>query len=105
MPRVSVLTPLYNTNPVHLREMIESILNQTFTDFEFLILNDSPNNTEIEEIVARHNYHRQNVSPYAKNMQKMTWDHFLADKAQKYIQSTCAMNHNSNISHPVCARF
>ena len=51
MPRVSVLTPLYNTNPVHLREMIESILNQTFTDFEFLILNDSPNNTEIEDIV------------------------------------------------------
>ena len=51
MPRVSVLTPIYNTNPAHLREMIESILNQTFTDFEFLILNDSPLNTEIEDIV------------------------------------------------------
>lgn len=51
MPRVSVLTPIYNTNPTHLREMIESILNQTFTDFEFLILNDSPENQEIEKIV------------------------------------------------------
>ena len=51
MPRVSVLTPIYNTNPLHLREMIESILNQTFTDFEFLILNDSPENKEIEKIV------------------------------------------------------
>ena len=50
-PRVSVLTPIYNTNPGHLREMIESILNQTFTDFEFLILNDSPDNKEIEDIV------------------------------------------------------
>ncbi len=51
MPKVSVLTPIYNTNPVHLREMIESILSQTFTDFEFLILNDSPDNQEIENIV------------------------------------------------------
>ena len=68
MPRVSVLTPIYNTNPVHLREMIESILNQTFTDFEFLILNDSPNNTEIEEIVA--SYKDKRIK-YAKNEQNM----------------------------------
>lgn len=51
MPKVSVLTPIYNTKPEYLRECIESILNQTFTDFEFLILNDSPQNTEIEKIV------------------------------------------------------
>ena len=68
MPRVSVLTPLYNTNPVHLREMIESILNQTFTDFEFLILNDSPNNTEIEEIVK--SYQDKRIK-YSKNEQNM----------------------------------
>ena len=49
--KVSVLTPLYNTDPVFLREMIESILNQTFRDFEFILLNDSPDNREIEEIV------------------------------------------------------
>lgn len=53
-PRVSVLTPIFNTNPVYLREMIESILKQTFTDFEFLILNDSPDNTEIERIVLEY---------------------------------------------------
>jgi glycosyltransferase involved in cell wall biosynthesis len=50
-PKVSVLTPIYNTNPVHLRECIESILNQTFIDFEFLILNDSPDNKELKKIV------------------------------------------------------
>ncbi len=50
-PKVSVLTPIYNTNPQHLRECVESILNQTFKDFEFLIVNDSPDNTEIERIV------------------------------------------------------
>ena len=68
MPRVSVLTPIYNTNPVHLREMIESILNQTFTDFEFLILNDSPDNTEIEEIVKSYKDKRIKYSKNEKNM-------------------------------------
>ncbi len=62
-PKVSVLTPIYNTNPQHLRECIESILNQTFTDFEFIILNDSPDNIEIQQIVksypdARIRYYR-----------------------------------------------
>lgn len=53
-PKISVLTPIYNTNSTHLREMIESVLNQTFTDFEFLILNDSPDNVEIEKIVLKY---------------------------------------------------
>lgn len=51
-PIVSVLTPIYNTNPQHLRECIESVLNQTFSDFEFIILNDSPDNTALDDIVA-----------------------------------------------------
>ena len=40
--KVSVLMPIYKTNLVHLKESIESILSQTFQDFEFIILNDSP---------------------------------------------------------------
>lgn len=69
-PRVSVLTPIYNTNPAHLREMIESILNQTFTDFEFLILNDSPDNTEIEKIVLEYAKRDKRVK-YSKNDKNM----------------------------------
>lgn len=68
MPRVSVLTPIYNTNPAHLREMIESILNQTFTDFEFLILNDSPENKEIEKIVKSYKDKRIKYIKNDKNM-------------------------------------
>ena len=52
MPKVSVLTPLYNTNPHFLREMIKSMLNQTFSDFEFIILNDSPDNRELADVVG-----------------------------------------------------
>ncbi len=42
MPKVSVLFPLYKTNETHLRESINSVLNQTFTDFELLLLDDCP---------------------------------------------------------------
>lgn len=69
-PRVSVLTPIYNTNPAHLRECIESILSQTFTDFEFLILNDSPDNTEIEKIVKEYAKHDKRIK-YSKNDKNM----------------------------------
>ena len=51
MPKISVLMPIYNTNPEHLRCAISSILNQTFSDFEFLILNDSPKNLELDKVV------------------------------------------------------
>lgn len=65
-PKVSVLTPIYNTNPQYLRECIESILNQTFTDFEFLILNDSPDNKELEKIVKEYANKDKRIK-YSKN--------------------------------------
>ena len=51
LPVISVLTPLYNTNVDHLKEMIESVLKQTYRDFEFIILNDSPDNKVLRDVV------------------------------------------------------
>ena len=45
--KISVIMPVYNTKEESLREAIESILNQTYTDFELIIINDgSTNNSE-----------------------------------------------------------
>ena len=64
MPRVSVLMPVYNTHPEHLREAMDSILAQTFTDFEFLILNDCSTDSGVEEVVK--SYHDPRII-YAVN--------------------------------------
>ncbi|MBQ8677587.1 MAG: glycosyltransferase [Alphaproteobacteria bacterium] len=40
MVKVSIVMPTYNAE-AYLKEAIDSILNQTFTDFEFLIIDDS----------------------------------------------------------------
>lgn len=46
-PLVSVLMSVYNARSEELRQSIDSILNQTFGDFEFIIINDgSTNDTE-----------------------------------------------------------
>ncbi len=43
-PKVTVLMPVYN-GETYLAEAIESILNQTFADFEFLIIDDGSTDT------------------------------------------------------------
>ena len=43
--KVSVLMPIYKTPIDYLKRSINSILNQTFKDFEFLIIDDCPNDS------------------------------------------------------------
>ena len=59
--------PIYKTNETYLREAIESILNQTFEDFEFLILDDCPNNDR-EAIVKSYKDHRIKYFKNEKNL-------------------------------------
>lgn len=50
MTKISVLMPIYKTPETYLREAIESILNQSYRDFELLILDDCPEDNR-EQIV------------------------------------------------------
>jgi glycosyltransferase involved in cell wall biosynthesis len=50
-PEITVLMPVYNGEK-YLRESIESILNQTFTKFEFLIINDGSTDASREIILS-----------------------------------------------------
>ncbi|TYA74128.1 glycosyltransferase family 2 protein [Seonamhaeicola marinus] len=48
---VSVIMSIYNEPENWLREAIDSILNQSFKDFEFIIINDNPNRMINDEIL------------------------------------------------------
>lgn len=48
-PRVTVLMPVYNAE-TYLQEAVESILRQTFADFEFLIIDDASTDTSREMV-------------------------------------------------------
>ena len=49
-PKVSVLVAVYNSAP-YIAETIKSVLNQTYTDFELVLLNDASTD-ESEKIIA-----------------------------------------------------
>jgi len=67
-PKVSVVMPICNAVPHDLEEAIDSILAQTFTDFEFLILNDSPDNMDLDRVVNSHSDSRISYVKNAKNL-------------------------------------
>ncbi|MCK4789600.1 MAG: glycosyltransferase, partial [Desulfobacteraceae bacterium] len=48
-PKISVTMSVYNGQR-YLRQAIDSILNQTFTDFEFIIINDGSTDNSLEII-------------------------------------------------------
>lgn len=51
MVKVSVIMPIYNTPESFLREAIESILNQSFSDFEFIIINDGSTYLDVASVI------------------------------------------------------
>ena len=53
MPLVSIILPTYNGNKSRLSEAINSILSQTFSDFELIIINDASTNN-IETTILRY---------------------------------------------------
>jgi len=46
IPAISVVMPVYNAEK-YIKESIESVLNQTFNDFELIIIDDSSNDSSI----------------------------------------------------------
>lgn len=92
-PLVSVILPVYNAEK-YLKESIDSILNQTFTDFEFIIINDGSKDKSADIIKsysdARIVYIEQQNIGLANTLNKA-----LGIAKGKYI----ARQDNDDISH------
>ena len=50
MPKISVIMPVYNTNAAYLKEAIESVLHQTYQNFELLLI-DNGSKPFIKEVI------------------------------------------------------
>lgn len=73
--KVSVLMPIYNTKEEYLRTAIESILNQTYKDYEFLIYDDA-SNIDLQSIVMSYNDERIHTVKM-KNFQEISTLDFI----------------------------
>ena len=51
MKKLSVIMPVYNTKEEYLRESIESVLNQTYKDYDFFIINDGSTNADVAKTI------------------------------------------------------
>ena len=67
-PRVSVLVPVYKPREDYLRECIDSILAQTFTNFELLLLDDCPEDQTAENIIKSYKDKRIHYSRNQANL-------------------------------------
>ncbi len=65
MPEVSIITPCYNSSKF-LQQTIDSVLNQTFTDWEWLITDDKSSDNSVE-IIRKVNDERIKLTVAEKN--------------------------------------
>lgn len=70
MPKVSVVMSVYNTPADFLSASIESILNQTFSDFEFLIIDDGSTDENVKKIIL--SYDDKRIKYLYKNNSGLT---------------------------------
>ena len=52
-PRVSILMSIFNERLDWISECINSIINQSFPDFELIIINDNPSRDEIDSLIDK----------------------------------------------------
>ncbi|MBW4543078.1 MAG: glycosyltransferase [Symplocastrum torsivum CPER-KK1] len=83
MPLISVIIPVYNGEKT-IQETIESVLNQTFTDFELIVINDGSQDATLE-IVERIQEPRLKAFSYANAGQATSRNRGISHACGEYI--------------------
>ena len=68
--KISVIMSVYNEKEIWLKEAIDSILNQTFHNFEFIIIMDKPDNQNLIKLLRGYEKIDERIRVYVneKNM-------------------------------------
>lgn len=53
-PLISIIVPTYNTNLKHLKECIESVLRQSYDNWQLCIADDASTNAKVREIIKKY---------------------------------------------------
>ena len=64
MPRISILMSIYNETIEQIRESIDSVLRQTYSDFEFVIILDNPDYSEAIDLLSDYKKFDSRISYY-----------------------------------------
>lgn len=99
MPKVSICIPAYN-QAVHLKKSIDSVLSQTFTDYEIILTDDSPGNI-VSDLVKKYNL--PDAIIYFKNKTTLgspeNWNEAIKKSTGEYIKilhhDDCLFNKDS----------
>ena len=83
MPIISVIIPAYNAEKT-IQETVQSVLNQTFTDFELLIVDDGSQDATLD-IIKRISDPRIQVSSYPNAGANISRNRGLAQAAGEYV--------------------
>ena len=84
-PIISIILPTYNGKEERLSESIESVLNQSFKDFELIIINDASTNN-IEKIIKEYKDSRIRYIKNEKNLKlTKTLNKWISVARWKYI--------------------
>lgn len=86
--KVDILLTTYNTKIEYLKEQIDSILKQTYSNFNLLISDDCSNNDELKEILKQYEKNDKRVKVYLqeKNLGYNKNFEFLLEKStENYI--------------------
>ena len=68
IPKISILSSVYNESLHYIREFIESILNQSFSEYELIIIIDNPKRKELLDIINSYNDDRIIVHLNTENL-------------------------------------
>ena len=53
-PLISIITPVYNTDPKYLKEMFESVLSQTYSNWQLCIADDASDNPKTLQLLKEY---------------------------------------------------
>ena len=84
-PIISIVMPVYNASIGYLKESIDSVLNQTFGDFELLIINDGSTETEGIDFIKTYQDERIRLITNPHNDFINTLNRGIAESKGKYI--------------------